>query len=53
MRGVAPFLAGKLAEWFNPHIPFIVGTVFVGLSALFIGLNYKHIKHIDHVGSAH
>lgn len=50
---IAPFLAGKLAEWFNPHIPFIVGAVFVGLSALFIGLNYKHIKHVDHVASAH
>jgi len=50
---IAPFLAGKLAEWFSPHIPFIVGAVFVGLSALLIGLNYQHVRHVDHVRSAH
>lgn len=50
---IAPFFAGKLAEWFNPHIPFIVGAGFVLLSALFIALNQKHIKHVDHYESAH
>lgn len=44
---VAPFLAGKLAEWYNPHVPFIVGAVFVLASVLFIGFNYKHVKHVD------
>jgi MFS transporter, ACDE family, multidrug resistance protein len=50
---IAPFLAGKLAEWFNPQTPFIVGAGFVLLSVLFIAMNYKHVKHVDHVGSAH
>ncbi|MEB3101261.1 MFS transporter [Ferviditalea candida] len=50
---VAPFLAGKLAEWFNPHVPFIVGAGFVMAAVLFIGLNQKHLKHVDYVGSAH
>ncbi|MFZ3101822.1 MAG: MFS transporter [Desulfitobacteriaceae bacterium] len=50
---ISPFLAGKLSEWFNPHISFIVAAVFVGLSALFIGLNYQHVKHVDNVRAAH
>lgn len=50
---VAPFLAGKLSEIFNPHVPFIVGSVFVFLSVLVIVCNYKHIKHVDDVEGAH
>jgi ACDE family multidrug resistance protein len=50
---VAPFLAGKLAEIFNPHVPFIVGAGFVIVSMLFILLNQKHVKHVDHAGSGH
>jgi ACDE family multidrug resistance protein len=50
---IAPYLAGKLAEWYNPHVPFIVGEVFVLVSTLFIAFNHKHVKHVDHVGSAH
>jgi ACDE family multidrug resistance protein len=50
---VAPFLAGKLAEWYNPHVPFIVGAGFVIASVLFIAFNHKHVKHVDHVGSGH
>jgi predicted MFS family arabinose efflux permease len=50
---IAPFLAGKLAEWYNPQTPFFVGAGFVLLSAVFIILNYKHVKHVDHVGTAH
>ncbi|MFD2446896.1 MFS transporter [Bacillus sp. CGMCC 1.16607] len=45
---VAPFLAGKLAEIFNPHIPFFVGAGFVLVSVLFIWFNQKHLKHVDH-----
>jgi MFS transporter, ACDE family, multidrug resistance protein len=39
---VAPWLAGQLAEWYNPHIPFYVGTlgVLLGLLVLFSGRNY-------------
>lgn len=43
---IAPFTAGKLAEVFNPHIPFIVGAVFVFISVIYLLANYKHIKHI-------
>lgn len=50
---VAPFLAGKMAEWFNPHVPFIVGAAFVMASVLFIFLNRKHVKHVDRAGSGH
>ena len=50
---IAPFLAGKLAEWYNPHVPFIVGAAFVLASVLFILMNLKHVKHIDELGSAH
>ncbi|WP_462413240.1 MFS transporter [Neobacillus sp. Marseille-QA0830] len=50
---VAPFLAGKLAEWFSPHVPFIVGGCFVLLSVLFILMNRSHISHVDSVENAH
>lgn len=49
----APFFAGKLAEWFNPHIPFFVGGAFVLVSVLFILATRKHLRHIDSAGSAH
>ena len=40
--GIAPFLAGKLAEWFVPSIPFYVGAAAVILSimVLFYGRSY-------------
>ncbi|MDY0404348.1 MFS transporter [Virgibacillus sp. 179-BFC.A HS] len=44
---IAPFLAGKLAEIFNPHVPFIVGAVFVFLAASVIVWNKRHIRHVD------
>jgi MFS transporter, ACDE family, multidrug resistance protein len=44
---VAPFMAGELAAWFNPHVPFIVGAAFVLGSVLVILMNYQHIKHVD------
>lgn len=50
---IAPYLAGKLSEWFNPHVPFIVGAGFVLLAVLFIWLNTKHIKHVDDVETGH
>jgi MFS family permease len=39
---VAPWLAGKLAEWYSPHIPFYVGSGAVCLSilVLFSGRHY-------------
>jgi predicted MFS family arabinose efflux permease len=39
---IAPWLAGKLSEWFNPHIPFYFGgvAVLVGLVVLYSGRKY-------------
>ncbi|MEH7121513.1 MFS transporter [Neobacillus vireti] len=50
---IAPFMAGKLAEIYNPSIPFIVGGGFVIISVLFILLNKKHISHVDDVEAGH
>jgi MFS family permease len=39
---IAPWLAGKLSEWFNPHVPFYFGgiTVLIGLFVLYSGRKY-------------
>ncbi|SFM15204.1 Predicted arabinose efflux permease, MFS family [Paenibacillus sp. 1_12] len=50
---VAPFMAGKLAEVYNPHVPFIVGAGFVFISVLYILFNYKHVKHVDDIKAGH
>ncbi|MEH7336432.1 MFS transporter [Neobacillus drentensis] len=50
---IAPYTAGKLAEIYNPSVPFIVGAGFVLVSVLFIWLNSKHIKHVDDIGVGH
>jgi predicted MFS family arabinose efflux permease len=50
---VAPFMAGKLAEWYNPHVPFIVGAGFVLVSVMFIAFNRDHVKHVDRAGAGH
>ncbi|SEI01995.1 Predicted arabinose efflux permease, MFS family [Halobacillus karajensis] len=44
---IAPFLAGKLSEIYNPSIPFLVGAGIVFLSVVFILLNHGHIRHVD------
>jgi MFS transporter, ACDE family, multidrug resistance protein len=44
---VGPWLAGKLAEWFNPHIPFYVGALAVALGIVTVWAGRKHLKHID------
>lgn len=49
----APYLAGKLAEWYNPHVPFLVGAAFVLVSVLFIAFNHSHVKHVDDAGTGH
>lgn len=46
---IAPYFAGKLAEWYNPHVPFFSGAAFVLLAAIVIALNHNHIKHVDKV----
>lgn len=50
---IAPFTAGKLAEIYNPSVPFIVGAGFVIVSVLFIWFNNEHVKHVDDVGLGH
>ncbi|PKR84814.1 MFS transporter [Heyndrickxia camelliae] len=50
---IAPYMAGKLAEVYNPHVPFIVGAAFVLVSVLFILVNAKHVKHVDDVEAGH
>lgn len=50
---IAPFLAGKLSEWYNPSVPFLVGAGFVLLSVVFIWFNNKHIKHVDEAELGH
>jgi len=50
---IAPYLAGKLAELYNPHVPFIVGAAFVLVSVLYIGMSYSRVKQVDRVQSAH
>jgi len=50
---IAPFMAGKLAEIYNPHVPFIVGAGFVLVSVIFILVNAKHVKHVDDVEAGH
>ncbi|MCR2806407.1 MFS transporter [Paenibacillus soyae] len=50
---ISPYMAGKLAEHFNSSVPFLVGAGFVLLSIAFIGLNAKHIRHVDRTESAH
>ncbi|NQX60791.1 MFS transporter [Paenibacillus qinlingensis] len=50
---IAPFLAGKLAEWFNPHMPFIVGGACVVVAVIYLWMNRQHLKHVDDVESAH
>ena len=50
---IAPFTAGKLAEIYNPSVPFLVGAGFVLISVLFIWVNTKHISHVDNPGMGH
>ncbi|MGA9225126.1 MAG: MFS transporter [Mesobacillus sp.] len=50
---IAPFMAAKLGEVFNSHIPFLVGAGFVLLSVVFIGLNFNHLKHVDTTDASH
>ncbi|MDR7235552.1 MFS transporter [Neobacillus drentensis] len=50
---IAPFTAGKLAEIYNPSIPFIVGAGFVLVSVLFIWVNKQHVQHVDDIGLGH
>ncbi len=43
---VAPFLAGKLAEWFIPSVPFYVGATAVATSILVLFSGRAYLKTI-------
>jgi MFS transporter, ACDE family, multidrug resistance protein len=44
--GIAPFLAGKLAEWFVPSIPFYVGAAAVTTSILVLLSGRSYLKMV-------
>ncbi|MNI97137.1 Multidrug efflux protein YfmO [compost metagenome] len=44
---LAPWLAGKLAEWYNPHVPFYVGAAFVVVAVLVVLLGRGFLRHVD------
>lgn len=48
---IAPYFAGKLAEWYNPHVPFVVGGAFVLAAVVVIMLNQRHLMHVDKAGA--
>ncbi|WP_314587029.1 MFS transporter [Paenibacillus terrigena] len=49
----APFLAGKLAEWFNSRIPFYFGGAMVLIAVIFLIVRRRHLAGIDDAGSHH
>ena len=44
---IAPYLAGRLGEEINVHVPFWVGSGAVVLAALVLTLGRLHLAHID------
>ncbi|TMV47220.1 MFS transporter [Paenibacillus mesophilus] len=44
---ISPWLAGKLAEWYSPRIPFYFGAVMVLLGVVFVLARRKHLAGID------
>ncbi|MGB7970244.1 MAG: MFS transporter [Methanobacterium sp.] len=44
---IAPALAGILAAIYSPHIPFIVASVFVFGSVIFMFINRHQVYHVD------
>jgi predicted MFS family arabinose efflux permease len=50
---VSPFMAGKLAEIFNSHVPFLVGSGFVFLSLVFLWVNRKYAQEAEPSARAH
>ncbi len=46
---VGPWLANKLAEVYSPHVPFIVGAIFVLLAMASVATGRKHLQHVDRI----
>jgi ACDE family multidrug resistance protein len=45
--GLAPFAAGKLAEHFNLHVPFLVGAVAVALGIAVLSTGHRMLSSAD------
>ncbi|MEJ8546733.1 MFS transporter [Brevibacillus borstelensis] len=43
---IAPWLAGKLAEWYSPNVPFYAGAVAVIVSILVLAAGKKVLAHV-------
>lgn len=50
---VGSWLAGKLAEWFNPHVPFYFGALVVFCGVLIIYARRRYLEHIDGAQAGH
>ncbi|MFC3749481.1 MFS transporter [Paenibacillus sp. GCM10012306] len=50
---LAPWLAGKLAEWYNPHVPFYIGALFVVVAIGIVLLGRKYLTHVDKASAGH
>ncbi|MEZ0076484.1 MFS transporter [Planotetraspora sp. GP83] len=50
--GLAPFVAGKLVEYTNLHVPFYIGAGVLVLGILILSTAHKHLVHAERVPSA-
>ncbi|NUU59112.1 MFS transporter [Paenibacillus agri] len=50
---LAPWLAGKLAEWYNPHVPFYIGALFVVIAVAIVIFGRKYLTHVDTASAGH
>jgi ACDE family multidrug resistance protein len=44
---IAPWLAGKLAEWYSSYVPFYVGALAVLLSMLALSFGRRHLAEVE------
>jgi hypothetical protein len=55
--GLAPFVAGKLVEHYDTHVPFVLGAVTVAASAVVLSTVHRALEEADadegHAGASH
>jgi MFS family permease len=51
--GLAPFVAGKLVEHYNAHVPFVLGAVVVAAAAVVLGTVHRALETADREPDAH
>jgi MFS transporter, ACDE family, multidrug resistance protein len=44
---IAPYLAGRLAEAYSPHVPFFFGAAMVGVAVVVLYLGRKQLSAVD------